>query len=245
MTLIMAMFGFVIVSVFMGSVDSDVGLNEYTVYRKNSMSNLVNFKIKEDVKGLTNSTEGLQTTPTPGTGSSTNSPSATTGTSRVEELWGYAQKYAAVNGVDPILVACVLAQESGWGSNLEVSSAGAQGPMQIISKHVIPDVKSFKLWTSEMTTDLDNFENNVMIGTAYLKICEKVIGLSTPEDIGAGYNIGPYGYNKNGKKPAGWENRGYYYSVQHGYKNYVTGVKKLGEWDRYNGDGVVAFHESN
>lgn len=244
MILIMTMFAFVIVSVFFNVEEGEAGLNEYTVYRRKSVSRLVNLKIQEDVKELTNSTDGLEPIPTPGTGSNGGSTLATTGTSRVEELWGYAQKYAKVNEVDPLLVACVLAQESGWGSNLDVSSAGAEGPMQIIAEHVLPDVKTFKLWTSDMTTDLDDFENNVKIGTAYLKICEKIIGLSTPEDVGAGYNIGPYGYNEHGKKPYGWENRGYYYSIQNGYKNYVSGAKKLGEWDRYNGDGVVAYHES-
>ena len=74
-------------------------------------------------------------------------------------------KYSAINGLDPYLVAALMAQESTFVPDIR-SSAGAVGLMQLMPLTARRYARAFKL--PDSASLLRNPEANVRIGTAYL-----------------------------------------------------------------------------
>lgn len=223
--------------------DENNPLNEYSVYQTNSTNKLVNYKLKEDVKESSQSTDGLQT----GSNNSTNNSSGdakvdsmpTVGTDRVNELWNMIKKYSKRYNTDAVFVAVICAQESDFGMYPGTYDRdGYVGVMQLKESGQGPkqELKQQGLWESDMTEDVLNDDNSINIATKYLKYGYDrfVVNTKYKDDIGAwaaGYNLWWVTTMKYDPpfKPGDKENTNYYYQTKQRYSDYISGVKKIGQ----------------
>lgn len=214
----------------------DNPLNEYSVYQTSSTNKLVNYKLKEDVKEASQSTNGLQVD---SENSSSSSYQVDGGEGRAE-VWECLQKWAKAYDTDPVFTATICSLESDFGRDLSTSYANARGYMQIT-----PDppnqMKQVGIWESDMTMDFHDMENNIRVCTRYLKYGYDtfVVPRGLKDDIGAwaaGYNgwwdkttkLNPPYYSYSSKADPN-ENKRYYYMAKLVYDSYISGAKKIGE----------------
>lgn len=206
---------------------SHIVVDEYAIYNTNlvasdnSLSKLVIDKIR--VAEAVNTTEGLTTDNGSMIGMSTSNVSA--GNYSVydqgdaQEIWNKIASISAEEGVDPLLVAAMCEQESDFGRNRSVSSAGAVGLMQFLPE----------TWKGEhMEGDPNNDDDAIRGACKYIKTIIGVIGTDNPADVGAAYNQGPYGYKEHGNKPSTGESKKYYAMVGERYAAYANGSRPIG-----------------
>lgn len=116
--------------------------------------------------------------------------------SNVKKYIGLVNKYAALNGLDPALIAAQIEQESGWNPNA-ISKSGAQGLMQLM-----PGTAA----GLGVTNALDP-EQNIRGGTKYLAQQYKTFGRT--DYALAAYNAGPGSVQQYGGIPPIPETRDY------------------------------------
>lgn len=101
--------------------------------------------------------------------------------------WSLIKKYSAANGLDPYLIAALIAQESGYNPTAR-SAADAWGLMQVVPA-------TGRAWARKLgirgftTQSLNDPEVNIRIGTAYF--ADQVQRLGSVHAALAGYNAGP------------------------------------------------------
>jgi soluble lytic murein transglycosylase len=101
--------------------------------------------------------------------------------------WSLIKKYSAANGLDPYLIAALIAQESGYNPTAR-SAANAWGLMQVVP--ATGRAWARKLGIRGFTNEsLNNPEINIRIGTAYF--ADQVARLGSVHAALAGYNAGP------------------------------------------------------
>lgn len=187
----------------------------------------MNVNIQQEVKDASTTTVGVDGTTQDNLGSLTATSS---------DIWGLVKKYSDLNSLDPLTVAAMCAQETGFGTNMSVSSAGAQGLMQIKpTGGPVKQLHQWGRWTSDMTTDLNDNENNMKVACAYLKggmdYFVKPSGKQNdPGALAAGYNSWwPSTINNNPPYlHSSTENKNYYYEVNQRYQDYKNGIKQIG-----------------
>src|SRR5918992_6229659 len=83
------------------------------------------------------------------------------------DYWALIKKYAATEGLDPYLIAALMAQESTFDHDIR-SPANAYGLMQVVPGTGRRYARTLRIpWRS--TATLTNAEANVRIGTSYFR----------------------------------------------------------------------------
>lgn len=118
-----------------------------------------------------------------------------------EALLAMVERHAAAQGVDPLLARAVAEVESGWKTRA-VSSAGAQGVMQLM-----PDTQK-----DLGVRDPFDPDDNIRGGVRYLKLMLDRFG--TVELALAAYNAGPGAVEKHKVVPPYPETQDYVRAVQ-------------------------------
>lgn len=214
-------------SVFMGSSVKDVTLNEYTVYRANSKSSLVNYKIKEDVKDLTNSTVGVDQT-TGGTTAGDGNSAELVDKDDVKQYWEFCKKYGAEVDIDPLRIATIITIESTWQNGL-ISSGDAKGLMQMIDDTFA---------SANIPGDVMDPETNIHAGSiVYRDAYNQAKSITNVDDKTAIQSEAYYYANRVYHQGFGGFQSGKYRDValdscrkkQNVYEDLVSGVRKVGE----------------
>jgi peptidoglycan lytic transglycosylase len=101
------------------------------------------------------------------------------------EYWDLIRKYSTLHGLDPYLVAALMAQESTFVADIQ-SPAKAVGLMQLAAPTARRYARKLKMrYTASLRT---NPEANVKIGTAYL--ADQILEFGELHFVLAGYNAG-------------------------------------------------------
>ncbi len=123
------------------------------------------------------------------------------------QIFSIVQSISAIYGIDPLLVMAVIREESG-GNTHAVSSAGAQGLMQLMPSTA-----------AELgVTDAFNAEQNVHGGIAYLAYLLKTFHNNIPFALAA-YNAGPNAVKQYGGIPPYPETQNYVKNIMYMYQH--------------------------
>ena len=123
------------------------------------------------------------------------------------QIFSIVKSISAIYGIDPLLVMSVIREESG-GNTHAVSSAGAQGLMQLMPSTA-----------AELgVTDAFNAEQNVHGGIAYLSYLLKLFNNNIPFALAA-YNAGPNAVKQYGGIPPYPETQNYVKNIMYMYQH--------------------------
>jgi soluble lytic murein transglycosylase len=123
------------------------------------------------------------------------------------QIFSIVKSISAIYGIDPLLVMAVIREESG-GNTHAVSSAGAQGLMQLMPSTA-----------AELgVTDAFNAEQNVHGGIAYLSYLLKLFNNNIPFALAA-YNAGPNAVKQYGGIPPYPETQNYVKNIMYMYQH--------------------------
>jgi soluble lytic murein transglycosylase len=123
------------------------------------------------------------------------------------QIFSIVQSISAIYGIDPLLVMAVIREESG-GNTHAVSSAGAEGLMQLMPSTA-----------AELgVTDAFNAEQNVHGGIAYLAYLIKLFNGNIPFALAA-YNAGPEAVKQYGGIPPYPSTQNYVKNIMYMYQH--------------------------
>ena len=125
------------------------------------------------------------------------------------QIFSIVKSISAIYGIDPLLVMAVIREESG-GNTHAVSSAGAQGLMQLMPGTA----------TDLGVTDAFNAEQNVHGGIAYLAYLLKMFNNNIPFALAA-YNAGPNAVKRYGGIPPYPTTQNYVRNIMYMYQHGV------------------------
>ncbi len=123
------------------------------------------------------------------------------------QIFSIVKSISAIYGINPLLIMAVIREESG-GNTHAVSSAGAQGLMQLMPSTA-----------AELgVTDAFNAEQNVHGGIAYLSYLLKLFNNNIPFALAA-YNAGPNAVKQYGGIPPYPETQNYVKNIMYMYQH--------------------------
>lgn len=130
----------------------------------------------------------------------------------IEWIFKYAKQY----NVDPILICAMCSQETDFGRDLSVSSAGAKGLMQFIDP----------TWNSIMPgRSQDDPEASIEGACKYISQLSQELGITDPGELGYAYNAGPGRYRR---QEGGAEASNYRNAINTRYAAYKNGSLSIG-----------------
>lgn len=197
--------GMVLLFVVSGGLSKDKVVNEYVLYDKNMHVYVISKeKMEKQVSELNSDTS---------TSTSIGSYSvAEHAKPYIEWIFKYAKQYE----VDPILVCAMCSQETDFGRDLSVSSAGAKGLMQFIDP----------TWQTIMPgKSQDDPEASIEGACKYIKQLSDELGITDPGELGYAYNAGP---NRYRKQSGGTEAYNYRNAINTRYQAYKNGTLSIG-----------------
>lgn len=163
---------------FFSSVGKSKTISESSMYSyTGKKNNLINYKIKEEVKELTQSTAGVDGTTTGSTGNTSYDESNIDG--ECQPYWELIKKYSQEQGVDPLWICAMIANESAWDPKCR-SSSDARGLMQIQGPTF--------LTVSPEGGDRYDPETNIKAGTKVFKGALKAAIKYVGDDLTSGPN---------------------------------------------------------
>lgn len=187
----------------------DSVINEYMIYDENLHVYVVSKdKIKEKVEELKNDITGEEGV------ASLNGLSVAP---FAQKYIGWIDKYSKQYNVDPILICAMCAQETNFGREIDVSSAGAKGLMQFMDN----------TWNEQMPgRDVNDDESSIEGACKYAAEVIRIIKTTNVPDVAAAYNQGPGKYTIG--HPYSDESQTYYDEVGARYNAYKTGALTIG-----------------